>query len=236
MNSGSETSHFFPCSGKIDNDSGYGVQGVFELYKHCIKHIELSGPTYFAPMLQNIVQTVQSEYLNSPNSYFIFMILTDGAIYDMPATKDWIVEGSELPLSIIIIGVGAADFGLMEELDSDDKAGSSKRKVLRGTRKTARRDIVQFVPFNQYSGRPEELAACVLHELPDQVTSFYRMVGRKPLLPEDVAKDEFGMSEYYTGASHGLPTNAVSNLISAYMNYPKPPEAASPGNQTKPNK
>jgi hypothetical protein len=34
------------------------------------------------------------------------MIVTDGEIYDMQETSDMIVEVSELPLSIIIIGVG----------------------------------------------------------------------------------------------------------------------------------
>lgn len=47
------------------------------------------------------------------------MIITDGKINDMPGTQDLIVAGSSLPLSIIIIGVGEADFENMEELDGD---------------------------------------------------------------------------------------------------------------------
>jgi hypothetical protein len=38
--------------------------------------------------------------------YNILLILTDGEIHDMQATKDIIVDASELPLSIIIIGIG----------------------------------------------------------------------------------------------------------------------------------
>lgn len=38
---------------------------------------------------------------------------------DVPKTHHEIVEGSELPLSVIIIGVGTADFGIMETLDAD---------------------------------------------------------------------------------------------------------------------
>ena len=38
----------------------------------------------------------------------------------MEETKRTIVESSHLPFSVIIIGVGDADFGAMEELDSDE--------------------------------------------------------------------------------------------------------------------
>ena len=48
------------------------------------------------------------------------MILTDGIIDDMDDTIDELVEGSFLPLSVIIIGVGNADFSNMEELDGDE--------------------------------------------------------------------------------------------------------------------
>lgn len=49
------------------------------------------------------------------------MILTDGVISDMDQTKAAIVQASALPMSIIIVGVGGADFEMMEELDADDR-------------------------------------------------------------------------------------------------------------------
>lgn len=49
------------------------------------------------------------------------LILTDGEIHDMDKTKDLLVQASQLPLSVIIIGVGDEDFELMRELDSDGK-------------------------------------------------------------------------------------------------------------------
>ena len=47
-------------------------------------------------------------------TYQILELLTDGQIMDMPATIDAIIELSKLPCSIIIIGVGPADFSSME--------------------------------------------------------------------------------------------------------------------------
>ena len=48
-------------------------------------------------------------------------MLTDGVLSDMGATKQAIVRASKLPMSIIIVGVGNADFSSMNQLDSDDK-------------------------------------------------------------------------------------------------------------------
>jgi hypothetical protein len=55
-----------------------------------------------------------------------------------------IVDLSSLPCSIIIIGVGNADFSSMDELDGDGGRLRDDRRE-----KTCVRDIVQFVAFNQ---------------------------------------------------------------------------------------
>jgi Copine len=55
--------------------------------------------------------------------------------------------------------------------------------MLISSKGVAKRDIVQFVPYNKFAGHPEDLAAAVLEELPEQVTSFYRMIGKAPNPP-----------------------------------------------------
>lgn len=47
------------------------------------------------------------------NKYMILLIITDGAIHDMEETIRLIVNGADLPLSILIVGVGNSDFGNM---------------------------------------------------------------------------------------------------------------------------
>jgi hypothetical protein len=77
--------------------------------------------------------------------YNIALILTDGAIMDLTQTIDQVVRSSDLPVSIIIIGVGDADFDSMEQLDADlDPLYSN------ATGKCASRDVVQFVKFNDF--------------------------------------------------------------------------------------
>jgi hypothetical protein len=68
--------------------------------------------------------------------YHILLILTDGCIHDMRDTKDLIVECSNYPLSIIIVGIGNADFSNMVELDGDDVPLKNSRG------ETIARDIV----------------------------------------------------------------------------------------------
>lgn len=53
-------------------------------------------------------------------------------------------------MSIIIVGVGGADFSAMEELDAD-----TVPLQVRGRK--AQRDIVQFVEFNRFRGRSTKL-------------------------------------------------------------------------------
>lgn len=45
----------------------------------------------------------------------------------MEKTIDEIVRGADLPLSIVIVGVGEADFDSMDVLDGDDEPLYSKK-------------------------------------------------------------------------------------------------------------
>eukprot|EP00854_Cymbomonas_tetramitiformis_P002444 gene2444-3178_t len=59
--------------------------------------------------------------ITSPDKrYSILLIITDGIISDMDDTIQQIVQASDLPLSIVIVGVGDANFQSMVDLDCDD--------------------------------------------------------------------------------------------------------------------
>ena len=108
----------------------------------------------------------------------MLLIITDGIITDMEATKHAIVNACELPMSIIIVGVGNEDFEAMEELDGDDQK-------LRSGGKIASRDIVQFVELRKFLGRgnmwsKELLAKEVLAEIPQQFVGWMKGHGIYP--------------------------------------------------------
>mgnify|MGYP002078509106 CR=1 FL=1 len=69
----------------------------------------------------------------------------------MDNTIDLLVQNCNIPLSIIIVGVGNADFSNMTRLDGDNGLYSSNGKL-------ASRDIVQFVPFRDVGMNPDLLA------------------------------------------------------------------------------
>ena len=48
------------------------------------------------------------------SKYLVLLIITDGEIHDMDKTKELLVNASDLPLSVLIVGVGNADFSNME--------------------------------------------------------------------------------------------------------------------------
>lgn len=71
------------------------------------------------------------------------MILTDGEINDMPESRRLIVDLSNESCSVIIVGVGNANFASMNVLDGDNGI------LCDTTGRKCSRDIVQFVPFNE---------------------------------------------------------------------------------------
>lgn len=60
-----------------------------------------------------VMNSVSAEIKPMLNKYLILLIITDGAIHDMDESIKQIVQGADLPLSILIVGVGDNDFGNM---------------------------------------------------------------------------------------------------------------------------
>uniref|UniRef100_A0A2K6SID4 Copine 7 n=2 Tax=Saimiri boliviensis TaxID=27679 RepID=A0A2K6SID4_SAIBB len=171
-----EVSHDFAINFNPEDDECEGIQGVVEAYQNCLPRVQLYGPTNVAPIISKVARVAAAEERTAEASqYYILLILTDGVVTDMADTREAIVRASRLPMSIIIVGVGNADFTDMQVLDGDDG-------VLRSPRgEPALRDIVQFVPFRELkNASPAALAKCVLAEVPKQVVEYYSHRGLPP--------------------------------------------------------
>lgn len=161
-----------------------GIENVIEVYKHAIQRVELYGPTNFSPILNLVNQMTRDMNCSQQNQkYNILLIITDGIISDMQNTIDEIVDGSSLPLSIIIVGVGSADFSSMDVLDADDEPLYSQKY-----RKHMAADIVQFVPFREFEHNPMQLAKETLEEVPGQMLNYFRTRGITPLPTNEVQR------------------------------------------------
>ena len=148
------------------------VENIIGAYHNAINVVQLWGPTNFGPIIRTMNQIIRSE--NNKLKYHILMILTDGMIDDIDATIDELVDGSSLPLSVIIIGVGRADFSSMTVLDADENPLISSKGI------RAARDLVQFVPFLKFESNPEKLANEVLYEIPGQILEYYEQNNLDP--------------------------------------------------------
>ena len=185
-----QVSHKFNVNGHPSNPDCDGMSGVLSAYKSCIRKIELYGPTNFAPTIQHVTKVAQS-FLDG-SQYFILLIITDGQITDMEETKIAIVDAALLPISIVIVGIGEADFDKMNELDGDEIRVTDKFG------RVATRDIVQFVAMRNilgiegpnYQAAGAYLANEVLDEIPDQFLGFMKSRNIVPTLPHATSTNQ----------------------------------------------
>lgn len=173
---GSEAvSHCFPLNGSDASPEIAGIDNVLKTYRDVSSKVKLLGPTHFAPMLQKTKELVLAG--QDEKMYYILLILTDGEIHDMEETMKQIkdISDRQLPVSIIIVGVGSENFANMVKLDGDDV------ELAEGCR-----DLVQFVKYEDVIARSkaeeanENLAALVLEEVPGQFVKAFTLKQKFP--------------------------------------------------------
>ncbi|KAK4795230.1 hypothetical protein SAY86_013224 [Trapa natans] len=165
-----------------------GIEGIMAAYSSAIHNVSLAGPTLFGQVINRAYQIAAQSLSYNDSKYYVLLIITDGVLTDLQETKDALVRASDLPLSVLIVGVGDADFKQMEILDADNG-----NQLESSTGRMATRDIVQFVPMREVCGDQTSVVQSLLEELPGQFLSYMRARGIKPLSP----------------ISHGVPVEAV---------------------------
>lgn len=161
--------HCFQCGSKPE---AKGVQGVLDAYRQVFgSGLIMSSPTVFMEVINVAAQRAREQQAHAARrggqAYSILLIITDGAVSDVQATAACLDRASDAPISIVIVGVGTADFSAMKFLD--DAASPGKR------------DITQFVEFNKHCQCSAALTAETLHEIPDQLVGYFQSHGIAPL-------------------------------------------------------
>jgi hypothetical protein len=151
-----------------------GISGILEAYRSTFRSgLTMSGPTLFAEVISFAAAKARSAQEAAKRigqqTYSILLILTDGAVSDVPGTKNAIAAASDAPLSIVIVGIGNADFSAMQFLDDFQTQGGGGR------------DICQFVEFSRHASNKTSLTQATLEEIPDQVVDYFYSRGIKPL-------------------------------------------------------
>ncbi|OAY65614.1 E3 ubiquitin-protein ligase RGLG1 [Ananas comosus] len=111
---------FFP-----DHRPCRGFEEALARYRQIVPHLNLSGPTSFAPVIRASISVVERNNWQ----YHVLVIIADGQVTrdkDVPhgklsppeqATVDAIVDASHYPLSIIMVGVGDGPWDAMQHFD-----------------------------------------------------------------------------------------------------------------------
>ncbi|XP_052800037.1 uncharacterized protein LOC128231362 isoform X2 [Mya arenaria] len=136
-----------------DSSPCKGFAEVLYRYNSIAAGVQLSGPTNFAPLIHKAIDIVKQE-----RQYHILLIIADGQVTEEDQTIDAIVQASDYPLSIVVIGVGDGPWETMDDFDNL----LPKRKF----------DNFQFVNYHRVtskSRKPEtSLALHAMMEIPDQ--------------------------------------------------------------------
>jgi len=136
---------------------------VLDRYNEIAQIVVMSGPTSFAPIIREAISIIRNE-----KSYHILLIIADGQVTNERDTKKAIVEASQYPLSIVLVGVGDGPWDMMREFDD----GLPSRQF----------DNFQFVEFHKFFNKntpydnPElAFAIAALQEIPDQFKEIRRL-------------------------------------------------------------
>ncbi|XP_072971767.1 E3 ubiquitin-protein ligase RGLG1-like [Typha angustifolia] len=172
----------------------FGFAETLARYREIVPHVQLAGPTSFAPIIEMAISIVEK----SRHLYHILLIIADGQVaegddctsghlsYQEQNTVEALERASEFPLSIILVGVGDGPWDLMKKYDNYVT--------------TRRFDNFQFVNFTEIMSRnipqaekAKQFALEALMEIPSQYTAimelglldnhYARSLQRNPLPP-----------------------------------------------------
>ena len=115
-------------------------------------------------LLTSVLQEMAAQ--DGDLSYTILFILTAGDINNAQETKRLIVEASDSPLSVVIVGIGDHDFSAMEYLDEHDSEEGG-------------RDITTFVRSDVHQNSTSLIEA-FLDQFPYQLVEFFVERGIMP--------------------------------------------------------
>ncbi|CAN6338175.1 unnamed protein product [Urochloa humidicola] len=197
-----------------------GFQEALARYREIVPHLRLSGPTSFAPIIEMATTIVEQ----SGGQYHVLVIIADGQVTRSVDTEfgqlstqeqmtvDAIVQASEFPLSIILVGLGDGPWDMMKEFDDNIPARSF--------------DNFQFVNFTaimskkiSQSKKETEFALSALMEIPLQ----YKATLELGILGRRLAKSPERVPLPPPFASYSTVSRAAPSRANSYRSVPSRP-------------
>mmetsp|Transcript_37387 Transcript_37387/g.73315 ORF Transcript_37387/g.73315 Transcript_37387/m.73315 type:complete len:1124 (+) Transcript_37387:73-3444(+) len=156
-----ETRNCFQCGSDVEVD---GVNGIIDAYRSTLKkNFALSKSKDWSSVIDNaakFARKAQNDAVSSGGlNYTVLLILSHGIVDDLAKTINAINESKSTPLSIIIVGVGGADFGEITKLE----------------------ERCTFVKFRDHSSA--SLSKVALSKVPMQLEQYFMERGISPKPP-----------------------------------------------------
>ncbi|NP_001145987.1 E3 ubiquitin-protein ligase RGLG2 [Zea mays] len=209
-----------------------GFEEALDRYRELVPHLRLAGPTSFAPIIEMAMTIVEQ----SGGQYHVLLIIADGQVTrsvdtasgqlssQEQKTVDAIVKASELPLSIVLVGVGDGPWDMMKEFDDNIPARAF--------------DNFQFVNFSEImsknmaqSRKEAAFALSALMEIPPQYKATVELgiLGRRSFkspdrVPLPPPSGSHGAYSYYSSKGFSKPSTypQSSSSSSPYPHYETP--------------
>lgn len=148
-----------------------GVDGILEAYRSVFSSdLIMSGPTILTEVMQKAAiqaKSYQADESSNTLRYVVLLIITDGLADSFEETQRKLAVYSQVPLSIVIVGVGeSCNYDKMYQLV--DSASQHQQ----GSRRN-----VSFVEFRRHQNSPEALGTAALQDVPLQVCEYLAMRG-----------------------------------------------------------
>lgn len=99
----------------------------------------------------------------------VLLIVTDGVAVDIEETKRKALVYSQFPLSVVVVGVGRADFSELHSFNN-----------LAGCRPN-----MTFVEYRRHQHSAVSLAKGALERLPSQIVQYMHQAGIRPSTKDD---------------------------------------------------
>lgn len=155
--------HIFQCG---PTATVTGVEGILAAYKSVFQSdLIMSGPTVFLQILQASAARAKHNHdaLQKKPKYTVLLVITDGIMDNFEETRQRLDVYSEMPLSVVFVGVGRSDFGLMYQLCQPAAA--------------SRRCNTTFVEFRRHQHNPSALGEAALRNIPWQLCDYMQAQG-----------------------------------------------------------
>lgn len=136
-----------------------GIDGVLDAYKSVfLTDLTMSGPTDITSVVKAAASRAK-KFEHGSLRYGVLLVLTDGIVSDADTTKALLHAISDLPLTVLIVGIGAADFTCMNEIVEYSNSTS--------------RHNVSFVSYREHQDDPRALSTAALRDIPNHIVDYF---------------------------------------------------------------